>query len=339
MAYRIPFFKQLLGNGVSITICHVGTNKVLESSNSIEEILLRPKIFSKFEYRVLPKLSGYDIVVHMQNLRILNFWLITLNPFRKYKLIHWGIGVSSANGLSRRKNIISKVRNLLASFASAQILYSEYPLPLFSMKVRQKTFIAPNTIHNPGFQDYSSHEKNSFLFIGALNKRKGLEDLLNAFSKFRKDSSSEFKLVIIGDGEEKATLKKLACKLQIDDKVEFEGAINDQRVKEKYFMKAIASISPKQAGLSVLESFSYGVPFICYKNAISGGEHLNIRNNENGFLVNSRDELTRMLLKLEGDRDMAKELGHNAYEFYKEKRQMKHMVDSFKKAFEHVIEK
>lgn len=337
MSYRVPFFKQLYENGISVTICHIGSHKVIKSSDAIKEILLKEKRIFKFEYRTLPKLSNYDIVVHMQNLRILNFWLLTLSPFRKYKLIHWGIGVSSAKGLFLKKNIISRMRNFLASFASAQMLYSEFPLPLFSKKVKQKTFIAHNTVYNPEFQDYSGHKKNSFLFIGSLNKRKGLEDLLGAFAKMGKKSGRELKLIIIGDGEEKERLKKLSVSLQINDIVEFKGRINDQEIKEGYFASAIASVSPKQAGLSVLESFSYGIPFICYKNAISGGEHLNIVDNKNGFLVESQEELSRVLLNLEGNRRLARELGHNAYLFYKERRQMKDMVNSFRKAFEYVL--
>ena len=147
---------------------------------------------------------------------------------------------------------------------------------------------------------------------------------------------NKIQLDIIGDGEEKERLKELSIKLGIEENINFLGRIYSPEEKQVYFKKAIASISPKQAGLSVLESFSYGVPFIAYENAISGGEHLNIKNGFNGFLLHSQKELANILKQLYRDRALSKKLGNNAYEYYRSKRQMKHMVNTFDSAFKYV---
>ena len=336
MPYRLPFFEGIVEKGFSVTVMHTG--KVMYSNSKVKEHILQKKTFAKFEYRKLPNISNYDIVVHMQNLRILNFWILTLNPFRNFKLIHWGIGTSSSNGLKLKKNFISLLRNFLATFSSAQVLYTDYALPLFSNFVRNKTFIANNTIFNPNFKDLSLFKKNCFIFIGSLNKRKCIEILINSFCHAQNIGIGKLELLIIGDGPEKQQLQILVDKLQINDSVKFLGSVSNFKLKEKYFQRALACISPKQAGLSVLESFSYGVPFICFKDAISGGEHLNILNGNNGYLVNSNHEIVEKMVMLDRNRDLAKSLGHNAFLFYKNKMQMSNMINDFVKSFHFVLQ-
>ena len=337
MAYRLPFFEQLAKKGYNVSVYHPGP--ALENISYITQKISHSRnIFPGLIYRANSIAKNTDIVVYMQNIRIINLWFTTLNPFKGYKLIHWGIGTSSAKGLILKPTIISRIRSFLSGFSSAQILYSDYPLPLFSKSIQKKTFIANNTVYNPKMENLSSEIKNSFLFIGTLNKRKGLDDLIFSFSNiifFYPDANLQ--LNIIGDGPEKKNLIKLVDKLKIKNYVTFTGKISSSNEKYIYFKRAIACVSPRQAGLSVLESFSYGVPFIAYRNAISGGEHLNIENGFNGYLLNSNKELTESLIKLFESPKLAKKLGSNAFEYYKSKRQMKHMVDVFDSAFKYVI--
>lgn len=337
MPYRLPFFKQLAEKGYQITVIHPGP--LVEDADFLTQRLSKSvKLVPGLTYRSY-KHTDSDIVVHMQNIRLLNLWLLTLNPFKKFKLVHWGIGMSSAKGLDLRPNLISRARAFLSRFASAIVLYSDYPLPLFPKSVHRKIFVANNTVFNPLMANYSSEKKSSFLFIGTLNKRKGLDDLLISFSEvINAVPDDDLYLNIIGEGEEKARLEKRSHELGVKQHVRFLGRISTPEEKQIYFKQAIASISPKQAGLSVLESFSYGVPFIAYEKAISGGEHLNIKNGENGYLVDSQKELTTRMQKLYQDRALAKKLGSSAFRYYKDKRQMKHMVEVFDKVMKTVSE-
>lgn len=337
MNYRLPFFNMLAEQGYEVTVFQSGSSSIQSREFNIQTIPSSP-FFFKMDYRKIPDLARFDIVVCMQNIRLINLWLLSLNPSKKYSLIHWGIGTSSASGLSLKKTMVSRVRNFLARRASAQVLYSDFPLPLFDSKVIEKTFIANNTIHNPLSLDLSQEPKDSFLFIGSLNKRKGLDLLIQAFASYLERGASRItKLVIIGSGPLKEDLNQWVNDLNLSDSVELVGNISDDSHKKQYFTRAIASISPLQAGLSVLESFSYRVPFICYSNAISGGEHLNIKNGENGYLINSVDELIQKMVELDQQPLTAAKLGNSAYQYYQDKRQMKHMVEGFVSSFNFVL--
>ncbi|WP_439488437.1 glycosyltransferase [Algoriphagus sp.] len=319
-----------------MVIIHSGSP--LKGLDGVEQIIVRQQKILFFEYRSLPDLSAFDIVVHMQNLRFLNLWILSLNLRREYKLVHWGIGTSSGNGLHQTKNLISRIRDLLTRFSDAQVLYSSFALPLFCSVVRKKTYIANNTVLSKLSQDFSTHEKDSVLFIGALNSRKGLEVLLEAFSKLLlKQPGRLKKLVLIGDGPMRSRLERMAEDLGIKENIRFVGNIDSEEDKIGYYRSAAISVSPYQAGLSVLECFSYGVPFIAFKNAISGGEHLNIVSGETGYLINSKDELVERLLEIDNQHSLAQKLGENAFKHYRSKRTMGNMVDSFFQAFDFAV--
>ena len=334
--YRLPLFKSLTEIGYDITLFHSG--EINEKFDINKQRFMKRIPLGPLEYRIYPKLNSYDIVVNMQNLRIINLWYITLLPFRKYKLIHWGIGISSSKGLSNKKTVLSVMRNWLTNFADSVILYSEFPLTLYSKENRAKTFIAHNTIENDFKINTSTNQKDYFLFIGSLNKRKGLMQLIISFSNYLKHDQKLCinKLVIVGDGPMLSKLKELVYSLGIESNVDFCGKVADTERKIEIFKSAVATISPLQAGLSVLESFSYGVPFICFNNAISGGEHLNIIDGYNGFLVKTSNELLEKMIQFNINLDEARTLGNNAYKYYYSSRTMCHMVREFKKAFDYV---
>src|SRR5690606_35395270 len=140
--------------------------------------------------------------------------------------------------------------------SSDLVLYSSFALPLFSNTVIQKTFIAHNTVESRLSQDLSVFRKNSILFIGTLNPRKGIEVLLDGFSDYLKSAPVNLKkLVIIGDGPMRTVLEKKVQILRMESFVEFKGSIISEHDKLDFYKSAAVSVSPYQAGLSVLECF------------------------------------------------------------------------------------
>ena len=328
MNYRISFFEKLSERGLDVTVIHTGG---VHSLDNVSEIIVNNKEFGKLFYRNLPQLTGFDVVVCMQNIRMINLWVLSLNPFKKYKVYHWGIGLSSSNGLSNQNYLILLIRFFLTKFARKLFLYSDYPKKIYPNKLQNKLINVNNTIHNPYPIDTSLYEKNSFLFIGSLNERKGIEDLILAYYKYFEHHHNPLNLVIVGDGVDayKDKVFQLVKSLGISNHVDFKGHINSFEDKKEIFSNAVASLSLKQAGLSVLEAFSFGVPFIAYKNAISGGEHLHIKSGYNGFLTSSLDETSELMFRLHENKTLSAGLGHSAYQYYLGSCTMGNMVSMF----------
>ena len=107
----------------------------------------------------------------------------------------------------------------------------------------------------------------------------------------------DIKLVIVGDGQEADRLKILITKLNLESRVFLKKGTYDNLKIRNYYSRSLASISLNQAGLSILQSFSYKVPFITKSNSISGGEKNNIFHGFNGFLIgDSRSEIENMII-------------------------------------------
>jgi len=96
-------------------------------------------------------------------------------------------------------------------------------------------------------------------FVGSLTKRKGVEYLLRAFAKLQPRSA---KLLIVGEGEEKKSLLKLAENLGIKEKIEFTGIISDISTIYPTLDVYVQPSIDEAFGIAVLEAMSFGVPVV-----------------------------------------------------------------------------
>jgi glycosyltransferase involved in cell wall biosynthesis len=110
------------------------------------------------------------------------------------------------------------------------------------------------------------------LAVGRLAREKNVESLLRAFALIaRKDSGAA--LCLVGDGDERGPLAKLARTLGIHGRVRFVGAVPHDAVSEHYAAAdifAFPSISETQ-GLVVLEALAHGLPVLAaHSPAVEG---------------------------------------------------------------------
>ena len=99
------------------------------------------------------------------------------------------------------------------------------------------------------------------LYVGRLHSDKLLFDVLDMASQLAA-MGVVFKVVIVGDGEERANLELRAGELEISDLVVFEGA-KQSRQLEQYYAVATAFISPL-TGTALREAALSGVPIVAY---------------------------------------------------------------------------
>ncbi len=149
-------------------------------------------------------------------------------------------------------------------------------------------------------------EKEEFIFtIGRLSKFKRIDLILKALAVLKQDRGKDIRLVVGGDGEERANLMKLAQKMGLSQQVYFTGRLPYEQVKE-YMGKAKAVIFPttnEPFGLVPLEAMACGTPVIASN---SGGPRETIIDGKVGFLFKPDDEfdLARKIDILSSDHDL-----------------------------------
>ncbi|WP_426790107.1 glycosyltransferase [Sphingobacterium sp. WOUb80] len=338
MHYRVPLFQFLMSRGYDVTVIHAGKEIM---GTSFKQIIVSEKKIGPFYFKSLPRLRQFDVIVQMQNIRYINTWFLVFNFTRSYKLIDWTIGTSTSKGLNKSISFLDKCRNFLSNYSSAIILYTDFAINKYSITNQQKIFIANNTVYNPCPENLSGSFKDGFLFIGSLNKRKGIDVLLKAFKSYLTQTvNARIKyLYIIGKGEVVKDINDYIDSNFLRNNVILLGEINDFEMKKKYFAKSIINISPNQAGLSVLESFSFGLPYMTRENAISGGEHLNVVNDYNGFTFTEDEEIIRLMIKCNNEPGVMKQLGDNAFDYYSKERSFDSMVETFDNALLYALGK
>ena len=164
--------------------------------------------------------------------------------------------------------------------------------------------VIPNMVDSelfkPKFNIKNEDSDFIFLSVGYLMYKKGFDILLRAFKKaYFYDKN--VKLVIGGDGEESNNLKSMAKELEIEDKVQFLGAISRERVA-KEMERCNCFVLPSRFetfGVVYIEALAMGKPVIgTDTDAIR-----DIINEKNGLIINkdSEEELVNALIKIKNE--------------------------------------
>ena len=111
--------------------------------------------------------------------------------------------------------------------------------------------------------EHGIKDKKLLLCCSVLRSKVKLDLVIRALYS---DSLSDVYLAVIGDGTEKAAWQSLATELGVDNRIKWIEATRDQMVIAPWFLSAKAFVYPGAIGLSILHSFSYGLPVITHGN-------------------------------------------------------------------------
>jgi glycosyltransferase involved in cell wall biosynthesis len=123
------------------------------------------------------------------------------------------------------------------------------------------------------------------IFAGRLIKEKNVDVLLKAVSLL-KTEFPDIKCCIVGDGPEKASLMKLATKLDICANVKFAGFQKYEALigKIKASRTLVLPSSREGFGMVVIEAFACGVPVVTVREKYNAAQGL-VNDGEDGFVV------------------------------------------------------
>ena len=180
---------------------------------------------------------------------------------RGRKVIGWGLGAPPLSGpLSgfRQTRRVHFLRQFDALIAYSQRGADEYAALGFP---REKIFVAHNAVApRPTLNVKRStlNVQRCILFVGRLQARKRVDWLLRACAEME----SKPRLVIVGDGPERARLESLAK--GVYPSAEFIGTRHGAELSP-YFAEADLFVLPGTGGLAVQEAMAHGLPVIVAK--------------------------------------------------------------------------
>ena len=183
----------------------------------------------------------------------------------------------------------------------------------------ERLYVAHNTVAVPeAIPPVSSDERDSILYVGSFDARKGLDRLLRVFAETMPRLPKQVRLVLVGDGPERSKLKSLAKDLRLGERLLMPGRVNNPDELTIYYARALVSVSLNAAGLSVLQSMGFGVPLLTVYGSFSGGyETLNITDGVNGFVVDDNDTaIAEVFQALASDPALAARMGAAARKHY-----------------------
>jgi len=281
-----------------------------------------------FNYRVVYRYltrfrkDGYDLVVDDMN-KIPFFtplyvreplYVVTHHMFGKsiFLEVPWPLAAyvywteKAGFGLCRSRKIPFIVGS---PSTKGELLERDFP----SAQVEIINYCVDHDIHNP---DQAKRSSTPLIgYFGRLKKYKSVEHLLHAFSAVVRQLPS-VRLVIVGEGDNRSALERLAQELGIAGNVQFTGFVSE-REKVEWLQKvwfAVNTSSKEGWGLTVIEANACGTTVVA--SNVPGLRDA-VKDGETGILYEFGNiaELSSTIMRLLQDIPLRNALAAKAYEW------------------------
>ncbi|CAG9169587.1 glycosyltransferase family 4 protein [Cupriavidus pampae] len=203
-------------------------------------------------------------------------------------------------------------RRLAARYDDAVVVLTERDRLRWqqSLHPRSKVVVVPNAIPFPVQPAPVSGDARTVIAVGRLVPEKGFDMLLQAW-KIVAPLHPDWKLVIVGEGEERDALARQIRSLGLESAVELPGATQD--IGAQYRNASILCMSSRYEGfgLVLVEAMAFGLSVIS-TNCETGPREI-IRDGENGLLVDVDDAaaMAGSIRRLIEDDDLRRHLASN----------------------------
>lgn len=128
-----------------------------------------------------------------------------------------------------------------------------------------------------------------FLFVGRMMWYKGVRISLDGLKKAM-DNGEKFRMILIGEGQDKEEMEEYAKQLGIYERCIFTGAIRDRELLRAYFCRADLFLFPSTYdtnGIVVREAAACGLPSVLIENSCASEGVIDGRN---GILIQENSE-------------------------------------------------
>lgn len=306
MHYRKPLIEYIKKEtGVEITVIETNTteNRFEEGHISLKSTIFKVSLFNKrYEINFSPRLSkyitenhgSYDMIILEGTSNLINnIFLCRILKKRKIPYVLWDAGRRIGSKMTPLRRLLDPLaRNILIG-ATACMAYSTAAKDYFvSIGVpEERIFVCKNTLNVSYFdkivsgitseeitalkQGLGIENKKIILYVGVVEKRKRVEDLILAYQSLRDPGTA---LVIVGGGEHLQNLKDF-CSQQKVENVIFTGQVIEGVMK--YFLMGDVFALPSEGGLALNQAMICAKPVIA--SSADGTERDLIIHGKNGY--------------------------------------------------------
>lgn len=200
------------------------------------------------------------------NPRSLSAWaiLVARKSLGK-RTVLWG----HLHGRAGRKSKSAPIRRFMRRLADGFVAYTYSSQQEARLELpRQPVWVAPNAIYTQAALDSLSlipSDRHHAIFVGRFEPEKKVELAVRAFA-LALQSEPDMMLTLVGAGSQKAELESIVQDLAIADRVQMPGWVNEFGRLEELYSAAFCSLSTGFIGLSLTQSFGFGVPMIASRD-------------------------------------------------------------------------
>ncbi|MGR5094390.1 glycosyltransferase [Vibrio maritimus] len=189
--------------------------------------------------------------------------------------------------------------------------------------------------------DQSVARENLVVCVGRMSKYKGQEYLIRAMAGVQKEHS-DYRLVLIGDGDERASLERLASQHSVN--ITFTGRQTPEQVVD-WMRKAKVYVQPsvrlkngqeEALALTIVEAQAVGTPAVVFS---SGGMREAINPGRSGFVVDSESttQLANAISNLVSDQCLWESFSDEARRYVLEVHDLEKQTEKLESIYEQAI--
>ena len=240
------------------------------------------------------------VIVESANKLLLNYYLILMRRFSKFKFAYWGHGRNLQDHVDSLPN---KFKYLFlkkcdwwfgyTNLTKRILLSKNYPL--------NRITVVQNAIDTSSLRNNYSEIKDDVIFdlkkqlgiesgvtaiyCGAMYPEKNFDFMLETCYRVKREIP-DFHMIFMGSGIE---AEKVISASASNNWIHYVGSkFGNDRVK--YFKISLIQLMPYYVGLGIVDSFALETPIITTSNPFHGPEIDYLENGKNGFMTNDNIE-------------------------------------------------
>jgi len=299
----IFYFDPIQNEGIQVEELFFSESNKLNSFKEVKNFYFFGRVI--WQSRIVREClsASFNQAIFLGDMNILSTWIsLLICRLRNKKTVLW------THGFYGKENYIKRqLRILFYSIGNKYLLYEQRGKKLMIRAGfdANKIFVIYNSLdyelQKEYFENYQKNNtkreftffKNSklktILFLGRLTSVKKIDLLIKSLNKLN-SKRVNFNLLIIGEGSQKSSLKKISKEGLEKGWIYFYGKTYKESELSKLIYSSDLMVSPGNTGLNAVHALSYGTPVGTHNNFYKQmPEAAIIEDQKTGFFFNEND--------------------------------------------------